>query len=53
VLVVHRRVEPRARLARRGAALAAMLLAAAITFGALHWHSPAGDAQSVTTEATR
>ena len=33
VLVVHRRLEPRARLVRHGIALAAMLLAAAITFG--------------------
>jgi serine/threonine protein phosphatase PrpC len=53
VLVVHRRPEPRARLARHGMALAALLLAAAMTFGAVHWLAPAGDAPRVTTEASR
>jgi hypothetical protein len=51
VLVVHRRLEPRARLVRHGIALAAMLLAAAITFGVIHWLSRAGDAPRETTEA--
>jgi protein phosphatase len=53
VLAVHRGTEPRARLARHGAALAAMALAAVITFGAAHWMSPAAEAPRVTTEATR
>ena len=53
VLVVHRGTEPRARLARHGVALAALLLAAAITFGAVQWMSAAVDAPRVSTEATR
>jgi serine/threonine protein phosphatase PrpC len=53
VLVVHRRSEPRKRLARHGLTVAAMLLAAIMTFYAVHWLSPATDAPRVTTEATR
>jgi serine/threonine protein phosphatase PrpC len=53
VLVVHRRSEPRARIARHGLALAAMLLAAIVTFYAVHGLSPASDAPRVTTEASR
>ena len=53
VLAVHRRIEPRARLARHGVALAAMLLAAAIAFVAAQWMSPAADAPPVSKEATR
>jgi PPM family protein phosphatase len=48
VLVVHRRREPRATLARH--AIAAMLVAAAVTFGVMHWLSPAAHAPRTTME---
>jgi serine/threonine protein phosphatase PrpC len=53
VLVVHRGREPRARLVRGGAALAAVLLAAAAAIGVMHWRAPATDASPPTTEATQ
>jgi hypothetical protein len=43
VLVIHRRSRPRARLLRHGAALVAMLVAAALFS---FWSAPAGDTAS-------
>ena len=51
VLVVHRRREPRATLARH--AIAAMLVAAALTFGVMHWLSPAAEAPPAAMEVAQ
>jgi protein phosphatase len=53
VLVVHRAREPRARLARGAAALAAVLLVAAAAFGVMHWRASASDASPPLTEAAQ
>jgi protein phosphatase len=53
VLVVHRGPQPRARLSRGAAAVAAVLLAAAAAFGVMHWRAPAPGASPPMTEATQ